>query len=109
LHLKKQIFRSLIILGLICFSSGALMAQSSRAVKQTASYTRPELAKKMHVSGDVKVEVVVAPNGTVKSAKALGGHPLLVDTAVEAAKKFKYDTASDETKETIVFHFPDSQ
>ena len=108
MSLKRIIPRSLIILVLFSLTAISSIAQSGRAVKQTVPYSRPELAKRMHVSGDVKVEVVVAPNGAVKSAKALGGHPLLVDTAVKAAKKFKFDTASDESKETIVFHFPDN-
>ena len=37
----------------------------------------PELAKKMNLSGTVKIEVVVAPNGTVKEARVVGGHPVL--------------------------------
>jgi hypothetical protein len=49
--------------------------------------------------------VVVAPNGSVKSAKALGGHPLLIDAAVTAAKGFKYEAGSEETKESIEFKF----
>ncbi len=76
-----------------------------RAAKTKAMPVFPELAKKMSVSGVVKVEVVVEPNGVVKSAKALGGHPLLIDAAVNAAQKFRYETAAEETKETIEFRF----
>jgi hypothetical protein len=41
----------------------------------------PELARKMHISGSVKLEVIVAPNGSAKNTKPLGGHPLLVQAA----------------------------
>jgi hypothetical protein len=47
----------------------------------------------------------VLPNGAVKSAKAIGGHPLLIDAAVNAAKNFKFETAAAETKEEIPFNF----
>ena len=79
-------------------------AQSGRTLKTKVAPAYPELAKKMNVNGAVKVEVTVAPNGTVKSAKALGGHPLLIDAAVNAAKQFKYE-AGEETKELVVFKF----
>src|SRR3569832_339691 len=85
----------------------AAMAGSAaaREPKSKAMPVFPELAKRMNVAGTVKVEVVVAPNGTVKSAKALGGHPLLIDSAVAAAKNFKYEAAPEETKESLEFKF----
>ncbi|HUR37349.1 MAG TPA: energy transducer TonB [Terriglobales bacterium] len=82
----------------------AALAQSSRPIKSKVSPQYPELAKRMNVIGAVKVEITVAPNGTVKSAKALGGHPLLIDAAVNAAKMFKYE-AGEETKELVEFKF----
>jgi TonB family protein len=41
----------------------------------------PELAKHMNIGGTVKVEVVVRPNGSVKSTKVVGGNPVLLDSA----------------------------
>src|ERR1700756_2825530 len=58
-----------------------------RKVKVRVSPTYPELARRMSISGVVKVQVVVAPNGTVKTTKIVGGHQLLVNAAVEAMKK----------------------
>ena len=40
-----------------------------------------------------------------KSAKAIGGHPLLIDASVNAAKQFKYEAATEETKEIVEFKF----
>ena len=84
-------------------TTGAI-AQSSRVLKTKVTPTFPELAKRMNVNGAVKVEVTVAPNGSVKTAKALGGHPLLIDAAVQAAKQFKYE-AGEESKEVVEFKF----
>lgn len=77
----------------------------AREAKSKVTPTFPELAKRMNVTGVVKVEVVVAPNGSVKSAKATGGHPLLIDAAVTAAKGFKYESSPEETTEKIEFKF----
>jgi len=84
----------------------ALTAQEAkRAMKAPGKPAYPELAKRMNVAGAVKVEVVVAPNGSVKSAKALGGHPLLIDAALAAARNTKYAPSSEETKELITYNF----
>jgi TonB family protein len=61
------------------------------------------------VSGFVKVEVVITPAGTVKSAKALGGHPLLIESALDAVKKFKYEAAASETTQVVIFTFKANQ
>lgn len=65
----------------------------------------PDLARKMRISGTVKVRVVVAPNGTVKDAKVVGGHPVLADAAVEAARKWRFEPAATETTGIVEFKF----
>jgi TonB family protein len=57
----------------------------------------PVLARKMNLSGMVKVEVVVAPNGTVKEAKVVGGHPVLASAALEAIRKWRFEPGPEET------------
>jgi TonB family protein len=82
--------------------------ESKRPMKTKTTPIFPELARRMNVAGSVKVEVVVAPNGSVKSAKALGGHPLLIDAALSAAKSSKYEPSAEETKELITYNFNSS-
>ena len=77
----------------------------SRKVKSKVAPVYPELAKQMSVSGTVKVQVTVAPNGSVKAAKPLGGHPLLIESAVDAVKKWKYEPDKDETTIIVQFNF----
>ena len=62
-----------------------------RRAKSRVQPEYPELARKMNITGTVKVEVVVAPNGKVKEAKVVGGHPLLANAALEAVKKWHYE------------------
>ena len=65
----------------------------------------PDLARKMNLTGTVKVAVVVAPNGTVKEAKVIGGHPVLAGAALDAAKKWRFEPASVETSGVVDFKF----
>lgn len=65
----------------------------------------PELAKRAHIRGSVKLEVVIRPNGSVKSTKALGGSPTLIDAASDAVRKWKFEAAHDETTEIVQVMF----
>jgi TonB family protein len=59
----------------------------------------------MNIAGTVKIEVVVAPNGSVKEARIVGGHPVLASAALDAAKKWRFDPASAESSGVIDFKF----
>jgi len=59
----------------------------------------------MHIAGSVKVEAIVAPNGTVKSTAILGGHPVLAQSAVDAVRRCKWESGPHETKEIVVLNF----
>jgi len=60
----------------------------------------PETLKRLYIGGAVRVETVVAPDGTVESTKLLGGNPILGQSAIKAIKKWKYAPAGG--KETLV-------
>ncbi len=76
-----------------------------RRAKTKVQPAYPELAKKMQISGTVKIEVVVSPNGTVKEARVVGGHPVLATAALDAAKKWRFDPAASESTGVIDFKF----
>ena len=78
---------------------------STRKVRNTVAPVYPELARRMSLVATVKVQVTVAPNGAVLQAKALGGHPLLVDPSISAAKQFRYEPTGETTTGIIEFHF----
>ena len=59
----------------------------------------------MRITGTVKVEALVATNGKVKATQVVGGSPVLVKAAVEAIEKWKWDPATQETKELIELNF----
>jgi TonB family protein len=65
----------------------------------------PELAKRMHLGGVVKVEAIVRPNGNVKSTRVVGGNPVLIESATDAIRKWKFQTASSESTEIVQLTF----
>ncbi len=72
-------------------------------VRVTPEY--PPLAKQMNVTGKVKLEATVAPDGHVMSTRVVGGSPLLVNSAIEALKKWRFETGPKETTEVVEFTF----
>lgn len=94
--------------GTISVASNAQQAQNDDIVRRAKSKVQPaypELARKMNITGTVKIEVVVLPNGTVKDARVVGGHPVLANAALEAAKKWRFDPAPMESSGVIDFKF----
>jgi TonB family protein len=77
----------------------------TRRAKTKVQPVYPDLARKMNLVGTVKIEVVVAPNGTVKDARVVGGHPVLAGAALEAAKKWRFEPAAGESSGVIDFKF----
>ena len=80
-------------------------AHPDRKVASRIAPVYPELAKKMHIRGIVKVEAVVRPNGQVKTTRVLGGNPVLVDAAIDAVGKWKFEPAQGETTEIVQLTF----
>jgi TonB family protein len=77
----------------------------TRKAKTRVAPVYPDVARRMSVTGTVKLAVVVAPNGTVKSAKVIGGHPVLVNAAVDAMKRWQFETAPTESSGVVEFTF----
>jgi len=69
--------------------------RKSGGVFQSSAITRveptyPPLAKAARVSGAVVVEVTVDEQGDVLTVQAISGHPLLKDSAIAAARGWKF-------------------
>jgi protein TonB len=50
----------------------------------------PPIARQAHASGTVVVQVTIDENGSVISARAVSGHPLLQAVAVNAARNARF-------------------
>ena len=87
------------------FTSLNLPAQESRKVISNPVPRYPDLAKNLRLSGVVKVQIIIAPDGKVISTKVLGGHPLFVTSVEETLKNWKYAPAATETTTQLEFNF----
>ena len=79
--------------------------EGKRKVKTKVLPAVPELARRMNITGKVKIEVVIAPDGHVKSSRAMGGHPVLVQSCQDAVKEWKFEPAPEETTQVVEFDF----
>ena len=96
---------TVLLASLVTLQGASAQINSERKVASRVAPVYPELAKKMHIRGIVKLEVIVRPNGTVKSTRALGGNPVLVEAAINAVGKWKFDPAPGETTEVVQLSF----
>jgi TonB family protein len=80
-------------------------AQNVRKILTRVAPQYPDVAKSMSIGGTVRVVGLVAPNGTVKSVKVIGGHPVLAEAAQKALLQWKFEAAPHETSEIIEMKF----
>jgi len=79
--------------------------ESKRKVKKRVEPVYPELAKRMRLTGKVRVQVVISPEGRVTSTKELGGNPVLLGAAEQAVKEWSFEPGPSETTEVVEFNF----
>ena len=83
--------------------------ETERQTKTRVAPVYPELARKMKITGVVKVRLTVSANGSVKSASLVGGHPVLANAALDAVKKWHFEVAPQESTEIVEFRFDPGQ
>jgi len=83
--------------------------EAQRKIRSKSNPVYPEIARRMNITGKVRIEVVVAPDGRVKSSRALGGHPLLVQACQEAVKGWRFVPAAEVSTEVYEFEFTDAK
>jgi TonB family protein len=81
----------------------------NRKAKLRVAPVYPELARRMNITGVVKVQVTVAPNGSIKNAKLVGGHPVLASAALDAVKKWRFETGPEDSTGIVEFRFDPKQ
>jgi TonB family protein len=78
---------------------------NARKVISKVVLVYPSIARSMNLSGAVKLEVLVQPNGDTKTIQVKGGNPLLAQSAQAAVRAWKWEKAEHESTETVEFHF----
>ena len=86
-----------------------IAAQSSndapRKIRVPVKPDYSDLARRLNLSGTVRVEVLIAADGKVKKAKVVGGSPVLGQEALRAASLTEFEPAAKDTSQVIEFTF----
>ena len=79
--------------------------EGGRRVRQRVAPVYPQLAREMKLMGAVRLEIQITAGGSVKNVKALGGHPVLVQSAMEAVRKWRFEPGPADTTQILEFKF----
>jgi TonB family protein len=100
----------------LCGGSQQVSAdQASPHLIQRVEPQYPQMARIAHIQGDVLIAITITETGAVSNPKALSGHPILIQAALDAVRQWKYSPFLTDGKpgavETVVkvgFHMDDS-
>jgi TonB family protein len=67
--------------------------------------TYPALARALALQGVVKLDAVVAPDGSVKSLDIKAGHPVLAQAAANAVRRWRWEPAAGESRQVVELKF----
>ena len=95
---------SSLFIGVIGIAPTAAQVSDRRVITRVEP-DYPDALKKLYIGGVVRVEVQVAPNGSVKNVKLLGGNPILGQSTMKAVKSWKYVPAAGDETLTVKLEF----
>ena len=98
----KNIAALLVTMALVL--AGSAYADQPRKIKSQVQPLISDMARHMNLKGTVRLEVEIGADGLVKSTKALGGHPLLIQSAEQAIRKWRYEPGPP-TRTVVEFNF----
>ena len=90
LHLKSALL-SLTAIALLAAISLPARAGDDRAIKSRVAPIYPEVAKRMHVQGEVKLIATVDASGKVTDVKEVSGNHMLTIAAEDAVKMWRFE------------------
>jgi TonB family protein len=111
-NLQRAFALGLLMMGVWAMASTPLawgQEAISRKVKSKIAPTYPEIARRMNITGVVKVLITVTPTGSVKDVKLVGGHPVLANSAMDAVKKWHFEAGPQESTGIVEFRFDPAQ
>lgn len=73
----------------------------------------PPMAKIAHIQGDVVLTAYISKSGSIDDLRAVSGHPILIQSALDAVRQWKYkpylvngEPVAVETTVTVKFYMP---
>lgn len=93
----------------LLFSPQSVWAQqesaSKRRLVERVAPAYPALARNMALEGVVKVDALVTAEGSVKTVEIKGGHPVLVQAAMNAVRRWRWEPAAHESHQLVEVKF----
>ena len=74
----------------LCLGLALEARADDRAIKSRVAPVYPEIAKRMRVTGVVKLDVTVDADGRVTDVKTVSGNNVLAEAAQEAVRKWRF-------------------
>ena len=84
-------------------------ASDDRAVKSRVAPVYPEIAKRMHIAGEVRLEATVDAQGKVKDVKPVSGNHMLECAAEDAVRQWKFAPGAGDSEVPVTVNFALSQ
>jgi len=103
----RRLLQAAVVAFILLLSIPAFAA--NRVVKLRVPPVYPELAKRMKISGTVKIAATVDADGKVTAVKTLEGNRMLSSAAEEAVRKWKFESGAGETTEEVTLNFAMAQ
>jgi len=107
-RMRQGAVGALLLAVLLCLGSTLTIAQESSAKRRIVEHSAPAyptLARNMALSGVVRVEALVAPDGSGKMVEIKGGHPVLAQAAMNAVRRRRWEPAAHESHEMVDIRF----
>ncbi|MEI9980983.1 MAG: energy transducer TonB [Edaphobacter sp.] len=74
----------------VAMASVGWSAELKRPVLSRIPPNYPMVAQRMHLEGNVVVEVTAMPDGSASQVKAVSGHPLLMQAAEDCVSHWRF-------------------
>jgi len=111
-HPAAQVAKYLLktaVLALILTLALPARAADERAVKSRVTPIYPEIAKRLRISGAVRVAATVNAQGKVTDVKELSGNHMLAVAAEDAIRQWKFAPAPEESSINVEINFAATQ
>jgi TonB family protein len=92
-------------LALVMLMAMPARAAEERAIKLRVAPAYPEIAKRMRISGIVRLEVTVDPDGKVTGVRQISGNNMLSIAAEDAVRKWRFASAPGSSREEVSLSF----
>jgi len=110
-HLGRVVLLVAIATSCVCFAqtdSPSEMSKGSVVMVSLFSPTYPPLARTASITGDVEVKLGIRKDGSIESAVAVSGHPMLTQAALNSAQQSRFECRGCEgevTPQSLIYSF----